>query len=229
MATRTIPVDAAPREPMSRDRVLRAAIDLADASGIEALSMRRLAQSLGVEAMTLYYYVANKGALLDGVADIVTAEIELPTPGATPGATWKTEIRKTAMSAFDVYRRHRWAPNLILGSSGTTPARLRYMEALLGTLRGAGFSAAMTDHAYHVIESHIMGYSLWLTEMDLGTMENLAAMATAFVEGLPPGEYPYIVEHVGEHLKPHPPEDEGDYAFGLDLVLDGLERTLVAG
>jgi Tetracyclin repressor-like, C-terminal domain len=159
------------------------------------------------------------------VADIVTAEIDLP----TPGATWKSEVRRTAMSAYDVYLRHRWAPNLILDRSGVTPARLRYMEALLGTLREAGFSAAMTDHAYHVLESHIMGYSLWLTEMDLGPPEDLAVMATAFVETLPAGAYPYIVEHVGEHLKPRAPDDEGDYAFGLDLVLDGLERILVAG
>ena len=207
---------------MSRERVLRAAIELADAQGISALSMRRLAGALGVEAMTLYYYVENKSALLDGVTDIVTAEIDLP----MPGGDWKAEMRRTAMSAFEVYQRHRWAPNLILDSAGTVPARLAYMEALLGTLRQAGFSAAMTDSAYHVIESHIMGYALWLTEMDLGTPEDLARMASAFVDTLPDGTYPYLVEHVGEHLKPRDPEDEGDYAFGLDLVLDGLERIL---
>lgn len=209
------------REPMSRERVLEAAIRLADAEGIGAVSMRRLAQELGVEAMTLYYYVANKREILDGIADMVTGEIGLP----PPDEHWKASLRVTALSARDVLQGHPWAASLIL-SSGGGDARARYMNAILGTLRGAGFSAAMTDHAYHAIESHIMGWTLWVSGMNLGTDEELAAKATEFIAQLPRDELPYLVEHIEQHLKPRDPDDEGSFAFGLDLILDGLERRL---
>jgi len=207
---------------LSRERVLGAAISLADENGIESLTMRRLAQALGVEAMTLYYYVRNKDDILNGIADIVAREFELP----SPGADWKAAIRKTAISAHEVLLRHRWAASLMLSSSGVSEARLRYMDSILGSLRTAGFSAEMTDHAYHVLESHIMGFTLWLVGMNLGTEDEVAAMATAFLRELPRTELPYLAEHVEQHLKPRNPDDEGSFAFGLDLILDGLERIL---
>jgi AcrR family transcriptional regulator len=209
-----------PRLPLSRERVLLAAIDLADASGIDSLTMRKLAQDLGVEAMTLYYYVANKDEILSGIADIVTGRIELP----APGADWKPAIRRTAISAYEILTRHPWASSLILSVRGVSPARERYMNSILGTFREGGFSADLTDHAYHAIESHIMGFTLWEVGMNLGSREELAALATAFLERLPADEFPYIVEHVHQHFKPRDPEDEGEFAFGLDLILDGLER-----
>ena len=210
------------RAPLSRERVLRAAIDLADAGGIGSLSMRRLAQELGVEAMSLYHHVANKDDILSGIADLVVEEYEIP----NPGPDWKASIRRTAVSAYRVLLRHPWAASLLL--AGTTPsvARLRYMDALLGTLRGAGFSAEMTDHAYHALDSHIMGFTLWVTGMNLPSDEQFTDLAQGFLARLPADEMPHLVEHVHQHLKPRDPDDKPEFEFGLDLLLDGLERLL---
>ncbi len=213
------------RLPLSRDRVLGAAIAMADEAGIESLSMRKLGQALGVEAMSLYNHVANKDEILNGIVDMVVDEFELAAPGE---ADWKAALRRTAISAYEVLIRHRWAANLVLSSSGVSQARLRYMESILGTLRQAGFSAEMTDHGYHAIESHIMGFTLWEVGMDLGSREDFAGLATAFLRELPREQMPYLVEHIEQHLKPRDPEDEGEFAFGLDLILQGLERKLKA-
>jgi AcrR family transcriptional regulator len=210
------------RPPLSRDRVLRAAIDLADAGGIEALSMRRLAQELGVEAMSLYYHVANKGDILDGIVDMVVDEFELP----PADAEWKSAIRTTAISAHEILVRHPWSANLVLSGSGVSTARLRYMDAILGTLRQAGLSAEMTDHAYHALDSHIMGFTLWQVGMNLGTEEDLKDMAGQFLAQLSVAEFPYLAEHIEQHLKPSDPENVGEFEFGLGLILDGLERLL---
>ena len=219
MATQAKPRDES-RVPLSRERVLRAAIDLADARGIESLTMRRLAQELGVEAMTLYYHVANKDEIVNGIVEMVVGEFELP----PPEADWKAAVRTMAISAHQVLLRHPWAASLVLSSSGVSGSRLKYMDSLLGSLRRAGFSAEMTDHAYHVLDSHIMGFTLWVVGMDLGSDEDLRALATEFLEQLPRAELPHLAEHVEQHLQPRSPDDEGAFAFGLDLILDGLER-----
>ncbi|MGI8657849.1 MAG: TetR/AcrR family transcriptional regulator C-terminal domain-containing protein [Candidatus Limnocylindria bacterium] len=213
------------RQPMSRERVLDAAIALADRRGIGALSMRKLAQELGVEAMTLYYHVANKEAILDGIVDIVVSEIELP----PADAAWKVAIRRSAISAHDVLQRHPWAAGLMLSPNRVSQARLRHMDAVLGTLRRAGFSAEMTDHAYHALDSHIMGFTLWVVGMNIGGDHELEAMAADFLATLDRDELPHLAEHAEQHLRPPSPDDEGDFAFGLDLILDGLERTLPGG
>jgi AcrR family transcriptional regulator len=210
------------RLPLSRERVLRAAIELADAGGLGSLSMRRLAQALGVEAMSLYHHVANKDDLLNGIVDIVVGEAELP----APDAAWKPAIRHTAISIHEVLRRHPWATSLVL--SADSIARLRYMEAILGTLRRAGFTPEETDHAYHALDSHIMGFGLWVAGMNLGTEADLQAMAAEFMQRMSRERMPYLVEHAGVHLQPRRPDDEGDFVFGLDLILDGLERLLAA-
>lgn len=207
------------RVPLSRDRVLRAAIGLADKAGIDALSMRKLAQALGVEAMSLYNHVANKDEILDGIVDLVLSEIELP----SSGADWKAAVRTTAISAHDVLVRHPWAASLML--TRTVPARLWYMEAILGGLRRGGFSAELTDHAYHALDSHISGFTLWEVSFQIDP-ETLPGLATAFLDELAAGEYPWITEHVHQHLRERSPEEEGEFAFGLDLILDGLERVL---
>lgn len=188
--------------------------------------MRRLAQALGVEAMSLYYHVANKDEILGGIVDRVLGEIELPPP-ETP---WKVAIRTTALSAHDVLTRHPWAAALMLAGTQTSQARLRYMETLLGALRRGGFSAEMTDRAYHALESHISGFTLWIVQMDIDD-ESLPDLATRFMSTLPADEFPYLIEHIHQHLAPRPPSEEGDgaFAFGLDLILDGLERILAAG
>ena len=219
MATKTAQSGEA-RLPLTRDRVLRAAIDLADETGIEALSMRKLGQALRVEAMSLYNHVANKDDILSGMVDIVESDIELP-PSSTD---WKLALRTIAISAHDVFERHPWAASLTLSAVGTRPARLRYMNAVLGHLRRAGFSADMTDLAYHTLESHIAGFTLWAAQLQVDADE-LPDLATAFISELPAGEFPYVVEHVHQHLKERSPESEGTFAFGLDLILDGLERV----
>jgi AcrR family transcriptional regulator len=208
------------RIPLSRERVLRAAIGLADDAGIEALSMRKLGQELGVEAMSLYNHVANKDDILGGMVDIVMGEIELP----AAGADWKAAIRRTAKSAYEVLLGHPWAANLVLTGPGLSYPRLRYMDAILGSLRNAGFSAEMTDHAYHALDSHIMGFTLW----QVGISAGLARLSSVddFLRELDQEAYPYLAEHAHQHMKERDPADEGEFAFGLDLILGGLERML---
>ena len=210
-----------PRQPLTRERVLAAAVDLADREGIAALSMRRLAQTLGVEAMTLYYHVKNKEALLDGIMDLVVQGYE----PADPMAPWKTAVRATAISAYDALMRHPWAAELSF-KTGVSQARLRWMDALLGTLRAAGFSPAMTHHAYHALDSHIVGFTLWVVGMPIDD-ETLPDAAATFLSTLPLGGLPHLVEHVEQHI--HPTDDIREFEFGLDLLLDSLERRLAEG
>ena len=172
--------------------------------------------------MSLYNHVANKDDILNGIVDIIESDIELP----SPGAEWKPALRKTALSAHDLFERHPWAASLALSATGTRPARWRYMNAVLGCLREAGFSADMTDLAYHALESHIAGFTLWASQAKVDEA-GLADLAASFLRDLP-DDLPYLVEHVDQHLKERDPEDEGAFAFGLDLILDGLERVLDA-
>lgn len=209
-----------PRFPLSKERVLRAAIDLADEGGIESLTMRRLAQALGVEAMSLYYHVANKDEILAGIVDMVVSEFELP----SARAGWKTALRRTAISAHDTLVRHPWAANLML-SGEVGPARKRYMDGILGCLRLGGFSARMTHHAYHALDSHILGFTLWQVGITADG-DDLPDRATTFLRELPVGEYPHLAEHVEQHLRESGDEEEGEFEFGLGLILDGLERII---
>ncbi len=210
------------RAPLNRERVIEAAVRLADAHGIEALTMRRLAQELGVEAMSVYYHVANKDDILDGIVQEVLEQCELP----APGDEWKAAIRRTAISTHEVLVRHPWAASLVLAGSGTGGARLRYMDGILGALRRAGLAAEMTDHAYHAIDSHIMGFTLWQVGMNLGTEANLKEMAGQFLAQLPVADFPYLAEHIEQHLKTRVADDVSEFEFGLGLILDGLERLL---
>ena len=207
------------RTPLSRDRVLRAAIDLADQSGIESLSMRKLGQRLGVEAMSLYNHVANKDDILNAIVDIVESDIELP----SADADWKSALRRTAMSAHDAFERHPWAASLTLSTTGDRPARWRYMNAILGCLREAGFSAGTTDLAYHALESHISGFTLWAAQLQVDETD-LPDLAEKFLADLPVDDLPYLVEHMHQHMRERDPDEQGAFAFGLDLILDGLER-----
>jgi AcrR family transcriptional regulator len=183
--------------------------------------MRRLAQALGVEAMTLYHYVANKDDLLAAIVDIVVRAIELP----DPAGDWKGELRKAAVSAHAVIGRHPWSARLMLSSDAVLTGRMRYMDAILGTLREAGFSARLTDHAYHSLDSHVLGFSLWVAAIQPDP-DQLADRASDVLATLPREEYPWLVEHIEGHLAP---DDGGSsFEFGLDLILDGLERLLAA-
>jgi len=217
MAKSTDP-SAPPRAPLTRERVLRAAIHLADTHGLDAVSMRRLAQELGVEAMSLYNHVSNKDEVLDGITDIVVGEIELP----TIGADWKKAMRKRATSAHAVLLRHPWASMLIVARMNIGPAMLRYVNATIGCLREGGFSFAMADHAWNAIDSHIYGFTLQKLNFPLDPAE-YANAARGFLPMLSETEYPYMraltkLVGDGKHSGLH------DFEFGLDLILDGLER-----
>jgi AcrR family transcriptional regulator len=202
---------------MSRERVLRAAIDFADRAGIESLSMRKLARELGVEAMTLYYYVASKKDLLEGMADLVAEEIELP----ASDVDWREATRRRAASAHEVLARHHWASPLwmrvVIG-----PARMRYMDSALGVYRRAGLSPASTELAFHAVENHIVGYTIQEVDFPLEAVD-LAEAARAFMEKLPADEYPHLVEHIEQHLT-HEEIESGSFEFGLEQLLDGVER-----
>jgi AcrR family transcriptional regulator len=208
----------APRIPLSKERVLRAAIDFADEHGSEVLSMRKLAKELGVEAMSLYKHVANKEEILSGIIDMVASEIELP-----DGPDWRTALRRNAISARDVFGRHRWAGRLWMSQQSGGPARLRLSDWMLKTLREAGFSRDIVYHAFHILEAHILGFTVMQLNFPYKG-EELAGMANAFLDQLGVEEYPDLVEHVKEHLGPR--EGESGFEIGLDLLLDGLERTL---
>jgi AcrR family transcriptional regulator len=208
------------RVRLNTDRVLRAAIDIADKRGIESLTMRKLAQKLGVEAMTVYYYFAKKDDIVDGILDLVVSEIEVP----AKGGDWRAALRQSAISAHKVLLRHPWACSLMMSPARIRPARLRYMESLLGRLREAGFSAEMTHHAYHALDSHILGFTMWEVGYTTG-IRALPDSGQRLRRELTLAEYPYLVEHMGEHVKKSGREGgEGEFEFGLGLILDGLEK-----
>ena len=209
---------SAPRRPLSRERVLRTAVRLADKGGIESLSMRRLAKELGVEAMSLYNHVANKDEILSGMIDLVASEIELP----SDEADWKAAVRRSAISSRDVLVRHRWAASIWMSSQSGGPAHLRRADWVLRTLREAGLSKELTYHAYHVLEAYVLGYTLQQLSFPY-KMEELPDLAANFLRRLPADEYPDFVEHVMQHIDPH--GDEGGFEVGLDLILAGLERA----
>jgi AcrR family transcriptional regulator len=208
----------APRTPLSKERVLRAALELADAEGIEALSMRRLAKELGVEAMSLYNHVANKNEILGGIIDLVAGEFDLP----ADESDWKTAMRRNAISSRDVLLRHRWATSIWM-TQGGGPARLRNGDWMLRTLREAGFSPELIYHAFHILESYVLGYTLQQLNFPYKG-EELAGLAADFLKQIPVEDYPDLVEHIHQHIEPHDEETSG-FELGLDLILDGLDRA----
>ena len=211
------------RIPLSRERALSVAVALADQGGIESLTMRGLAKELGVEAMSLYYHVANKDDILDGMVESIFSEISLP----TGSADWKTEMRDRANSAREVLTRHPWAVSLM--DARTTPgnATIRHHNAVLGSLRKGGFSVAMAAHAFSLLDAYVFGFVLQVTNLPFETGEDLEAIADSIMEQLPVDEYPHFVELTVEHVL-KPGYNYGDeFDFGLNLILDGLERHLV--
>lgn len=212
---------SAPRTPLTRERVLAAALDLADADGLAALSMRRLGQALGVEAMSLYNHVPNKAAILDGLVDRVFAEIELP----APGEPWKDAMRRRAHAARAALMRHRWAIGLMDSRRDPGLATLRHHDAVIGCLRLGGFSVAGAAHAFSLVDSYLYGFVLQHQALPFDGEAELAEVGAQIMEGLPPGAFPHFVELATEHAL-QPGYDYGDeFAIGLEVVLDGLERA----
>lgn len=196
-------------------------MELADRDGISALSMRSLARELGVEAMSLYHHVERKEDLLAGIAGLVMDEIELP---ESRPAAWHDAVRRMAVSYHAALRRHPWMHEIRTPPSRVGSGTLRYMEWLLGTLRQAGFSARLTHHAYHILDSHIIGSAMWeagiVTALSKRSLDDLAR---TFLGSIPIAEYPYVHEHAQQHLGKITKGDKHPFELGLDLILDGLD------
>jgi AcrR family transcriptional regulator len=210
--------------PLSRERVLRTAVALADARGLGELTMRKLGQELGVEAMSLYHHVGGKDDLLDGMIDLVFAEIDPP----AAGGDWKAELRRRAVSTRAALDRHRWAVGEMEGRTSHGPSSIRVHDAVLGCLLGAGFSEAMTVHAYSVQDAYIYGFALQQADMASQTPEDFAAVARRQMDGYRDvlADYPNLVRVVGGHVAKVGYDYDREFLFGLDLILDGLERLL---
>jgi AcrR family transcriptional regulator len=218
-----------PRIPLSRERVLRAAVKVADEGGIESLTMRRLAEELGAEAMSLYYHVANKDDVLDGIADLIVSEIndvvdqiDLP----AKGPDWKNAVRQRILSARQVLLRHRWAPRLLETRTTVSPAVLRYHDRLIGLMREGGFSYDLAHHALHAMGSRALGFSKELFDPggDAGDEDARAALETIA------DELPHLVGMLMEVAHDDPDstlgwcDDQTEFEFGIDVILNGLDR-----
>ncbi|BCW50572.1 TetR/AcrR family transcriptional regulator C-terminal domain-containing protein [Arthrobacter sp. StoSoilB13] len=210
------------RLPLSRERVLTCAVELADESGISSLTIRSLAQSMGTKPMSLYYYVANKDEILDGIVDMVFSEVPLP----LPSGNWREEMNDRAHAMRAALTRHPWAVGLLESRSAPGPATLRHHEATLATLRGAGFSVQLTAHAYAALDSYIYGFALQEAALPFEGRDTAAEITTPIMERFSTGEYPRMVEIAVEHVL-KPGYDFGDeFDFGLNLILDGLDRLM---
>jgi AcrR family transcriptional regulator len=209
------------RTPLKRERVLRRAFDLTDRDGIESLTMRKLAQEFGVEAMSLYRHVRNKGEIIDGMIDLVFAEIGLP----DSGVDWKTAMRERAISAREVLARHPWAIALMESRSTPGPATLQHHDAVIGCLREAGFSIAMAAHAYSLLDSYIYGFALQQASLPFRTSNEAVEVADSIRRQFPADAYPHLVELTVQHVLQPGYDYADEFEFGLDLILDGLEKV----
>ena len=212
--------DPGERPRLSRERVLRGAMAVADTGGIDSLTIRSLAQSLGVKPMSVYYYVANKDEILDGIVDLVFSEIELP---AADG-DWRAEMRRRAASARKALRTHPWAIGLMESRTSPGAATLRHHDAVIAALRGAGLSRALTAHAYALIDSYVYGFALQEAGLPFEGSGTVADVAAPIMEQFTTGDYPHLVEMATDYYL-QPGYDFGDeFEWGLELILDALAR-----
>jgi AcrR family transcriptional regulator len=209
------------RAPLTTARVLAAALKLADAGGLEALSMRKLGQALGVEAMAVYYHFANKERVLDGIVDLVFGEIDLP----AVGADWKTAMRQRAISVRDALLRHRWAIGLMESRTNPGPANLRHHDAVIGCLRAAGFDMAATATAYSLLDSYIYGFAMTKMNLPFEDTSDIVEMSETMLAPFPPGEYQNLADFITEHAMKPGYDFANEFEVGLDVILDGLERV----
>jgi AcrR family transcriptional regulator len=210
------------RLPLTRDRVLAAAMKLADGGGIEALSMRKLGQALGVEAMAVYYHFANKERVLDGIVDLVFGEIDVP----VAGDDWKAAMRRRAISVRDALLRHRWAIGLMESRTNPGPANLRHHDAVLGCLRAAGFDMAATATAYSLLDSYIYGFAMTKMNLPFEDTSDIVELSETMLAPFAPGEYQNLADFLTEHAMKPGYDYAHEFEYGLDVLLDGLERVL---
>jgi AcrR family transcriptional regulator len=208
------------RPALSAERVVAAGVELADAEGIEALSMRKLAQSLGVEAMSLYHHVANKDVLLDGMVDTVFSEVHLPT---TEGP-WIAEIRARCMSLREVLLRHPWAVGLLDSRRSPGMANLQHHDAVIGCLRAGGFSVRGAALAFATIDAFVYGFVIQELALPTELGEDVGALAEEILGDVPEGTLPHLIEMATEHVMRDGYAFANEFPLGLDLILDGLDR-----
>ena len=202
--------------------MLQGAVEVADKAGIASLTMRSLAEALGVKPMSLYHYVANKDEILDGIVDVVFSQIELP----SPDGDWRSEMRRRAFSARRVLRRHPWATVLLQSRTAPGPATLRHHDAVIRSLRGAGFSVEMTAHAYALLDSYVFGFALSETALPINGPETVTEVAESMMHLFDPEAYPDLLEFTMEHVLKPGYDFGSEFEFGLDLMLDGLARSI---
>ncbi len=208
--------------PLSRERVLRAAVTVADAGGLGSLTIRSLAHELGVKPMSVYHHVANKDEILGGVVELIFDEMERP----SPGGDWRTEMRRRAASARRVLSSHPWAIGLLESRTAPGPATLRYHDATIGTLRRAGFSVELTAHAYVLLDSYVYGFALQEAALPFRGTDTAAEIAEPIMRQFSPDEYPNLTELATGHIL-RPGYDFGDeFEFGLGVILDALAARL---
>lgn len=211
---------AGTRPPLSRERILATAIEIADERGVGAVTMREVASRLGVEAMSLYNHVANKDDILDGMVDTVTARIDLP----HDVADWREVMRRRAHSAHELFTRHPWAPLLIDSRGSSGPAALHYYDTILGTLLGAGFAIDDASRAFSLLDSYIYGFGIEQVNMSAGD-DSHEERAEDMLEKIPDEQYPNL-RLMASHAMEFGYDASADFDFGLQIILDGLERVL---
>jgi AcrR family transcriptional regulator len=212
---------AKPRTALSRERVLSAALVVADTGGIDSLSIRHIAEELGAKPMSLYNHISSKDDILDGIVDLVFSEITVP----SDDTDWKVAMRLRAYSARDALVRHPWASVLMQSRTNPGPATLRHQNAVIGCLRTAGFTIHQAAHAFSVVDSYIYGFTQQQHNLTYTTQEEAAAVAEAILHHLPADEYPHLADMIIEHALQPDFDYAAEFDFGLDLILDGLERV----
>ncbi|GIH02255.1 TetR family transcriptional regulator [Rhizocola hellebori] len=205
---------------LSKQLVFEAAVQVADERGLASVSMRKVAERLGVEAMSLYHHVANKDEILDGIADVVFAQIELP----GPEVDWKDALRQRAVSTRSVLSRHPWALGFLESRRTPGPVTMRHHDWVIGRLREAGFTIAMAAHALAVVDSYVFGFVLQERTLPLDTPAEVADVAKGMFDLMEAGAYPHLTEMIKEHALRPGYAFADEFPFGLDLILDGLER-----
>jgi AcrR family transcriptional regulator len=213
--------ELASRPPLNRDRILVAAVDIADERGVGAVTMRELASRLGVEAMSLYNHVANKDDILDGMVDKVVEQFDLP----QDAENWREAMRRRAVSAHEVFGLHPWAPMLLDSRESSGPSRLRYLDWVLGTLMLAGFSTDDAARAFSLLDSYIYGFGIEQFNFSAESDAPPEERAEAILASIPADVYPYL-HRMASHAMQHGYDAEADFDFGLEIILDGLERIL---
>lgn len=217
----SVPAGVGGKRPrLDRERVLRGAVEVADRGGIAALTIRSLADELGVKPMTVYYYVTNKEEILDGIVDIVFSEMETP----TVGGEWRSEISRRAHSARQVLRRHPWAVPLLESRTSPGPATLAHHDAVLGTLLAAGFSRELTAHGYALLDAYVYGFAIQEASLPFEGPDSVADVADPIMALMATGAYPHMVDMATSYYLQPGYDFADEFGFGLELVLDGLER-----